>query len=415
MRVILALIATLFCSSAQTQESFAAWMARFKQEALAQGISQQVLDVALAIDQPLPRVLELDRYQPEFIQNFGRYLQRRVTEDRVASGRALLEVHRELFERVEQRHGVPPSILAALWGMETNYGQTLGSFHIPEALATLAYEGRRGAFFRAQLLEALRIIDAGHVAPQAMTGSWAGAMGHLQFMPSTFRAYAIDGDGDGQINLWSSLADAMHSAGNYLEKIGWKRNMPVAIEVRLPAQFEWQQAQLQHRLPVSEWAAKGVLSSAGEALPEVDGLAAIVLPQGYSGPAFMVFDNFDAIMEWNRSLSYALTTAQLADRLDGSDELAGTLEETAVSREQMMALQQVLNDMGYDAGEVDGIAGSRTESAIRAYQRAQRLPADGYAAPNLIEHVVQHQRHAKAQLQGPDAMETMTVPFKVTP
>lgn len=387
MRSLMLLLALFYCSCVQAQDTFAAWLADLKREALAQGVTQQVLDTAFGDEQPLPRVLELDQHQPEFVQTFSAYVQRRVTPGNVSEGQFLLDMHGELFASVERLHGVPGPVLAALWGMETNYGQSLGSFLIPTALATLAYDGRRSTFFHGQLLDALHILEAGHVAPDGMTGSWAGAMGHMQFMPSTFRAHAVDGDGDGQIDVWQSVADAMYSAGNYLEKSGWKRGAPVAVEVMLPAQFNWEEAQSTRRRPVAEWAGMGVVPAAGGDLPTGAGAAAIVLPQGHRGPAFMVFDNYDVVLQWNRSANYTLAVAQLANRLGGGNDLVGLLEEPAMGREEVMALQQALSEMGYDAGKADGIPGAATAAAVRAYQHAHHLPVDGYASASLIEHV----------------------------
>jgi len=311
----------------------------------------------------------------------------------------LLREHAALLDAVEQKYGIPKAVLIAFWGLETHYGLVKGSLNIPASLATLAYDGRRSAFFRSQLLDALRIIDAGHVSAVDMNGSWAGAMGHMQFMPSTFRAHAVDGDGDARIDLWQSLPDAMYSAGNYLKQAGWRANEPVAIEVRLPDGFDWRQARVAHRLPMTDWTALGVRTADGVALPSVAGRTAIVLPQGWQGPAFMVFDNFDVVMQWNRSVNYALSVAQLAQQLAGGGALqAQTGEAGALSTAQLKALQQALSEMGYAAGTADGLLGPLTQSAIRRYQVVYQLPADGYAAPSVLAHVLQ--THATAAGAG---------------
>jgi membrane-bound lytic murein transglycosylase B len=290
-------------------------------------------------------------------------------------------------------------VLVSFWGLETNYGATLGSHNIPASLATLAYDGRRSAFFRSQLLDALRIIDAGHVSAIDMNGSWAGAMGHMQFMPSTFRAYAMDGDGDARIDLWQSIPDAMHSGANYLKRAGWRAGEPVTIEVRPPQDFDWRRANIANRLPVAQWAALGVKPVDGSPLPAVAGRAAIVLPQGWQGPAFMVFDNFDVVMRWNRSVNYALAVAQLAKQVAGGDGLALLSGEAgALGTAQLQTLQQALNELGFDAGEADGLLGPRTQTAIRQYQFMHRLPVDGYPAPSLRAHV--EQSHAAAAAAG---------------
>lgn len=399
MLKFLFLLAVLATFSAHAQTGFDDWLAAFRQEAAAQGISAATLDAALTGLMPVERVVELDRRQPEFLQTFSDYLRLRVTASRVARGQELMAEHAALLDAVEQQHGVPKAVLVSFWGLETNYGATLGSHNIPASLATLAYDGRRSAFFRSQLLDALRIIDAGHVSAIDMKGSWAGAMGHMQFMPSTFRAYAMDGDGDARIDLWQSIPDALHSGANYLKRAGWRAGEPVIIEVRPPPGFDWRRANIANRLPVAQWAALGVKPVDGSPLPAVVGRSAIVLPQGWQGPVFMVFDNFDVVMRWNRSVNYALAVAQLAKQVAGGDGLALLSGEAgALGTAQLQALQQALNELGFDAGEADGLLGPRTQIAIRQYQFMHRLPVDGYPAPSLLAHV--EQTHAAAAAAG---------------
>ncbi len=399
MRKALFALALVAALPARAEIAFDEWLLAFRADAAAQGISAATLDAAFAGAVPVERVIELDRRQPEFLQTFADYLGRRVTAAQVARGQAALLEQQALLDAVEARYGVPKAVLVAFWGLETRYGAYLGGFNTPASLATLAHDGRRSAFFRSQLLDALRIVDAGHVAAGEMNGSWAGAMGHMQFMPSTFRAYAVDGDGDGRIDLWGSLADAMHSAGNYLSRAGWRAGEPIAVEVRLPAEFDWRRARAAYRLPVAEWAAVGVQAADGCVLPAVAGRAAIVLPQGWQGPAFMVFDNFDVVMQWNRSHHYALAVAQLARQLDGGTPLVAAAGEAGgLSTADVIRLQQALNELGYDAGEADGLPGPRTQSALRRYQAAQQLPADGYPAPSVLGHVLQ--THAAATAAG---------------
>jgi len=393
------LLAALAALPAHAQVTFEDWLGAFRQDAEAQGISPATLEAAFAGITPVERVIELDRRQPEFLQTFADYLGRRVTASQAARGVTLLQEHAALLDAVEQKYGIPKAVLVAFWGLETQYGTVLGSLNIPASLATLAWDGRRSAFFRSQLLDALRIIDAGHVSAGNMNGSWAGAMGHMQFMPSTFRAYAVDGDGDGRIDVWQSLPDAMHSAANYLQRAGWQTGEPAALEVKLPPGFDWGLARMAHRLPVAQWAALGVQTADASAWPTVAGPAAIVLPQGWQGPAFMVFDNFDVVMQWNRSVNYALAVAQLAKQLAGGAALVAQAGEAgALSTTQLKMLQQALNEMGFDAGTADGLPGPRTQSAIRRYQAAYQLPADGYPAPSLLAHV--EQSHAAAAVAG---------------
>lgn len=399
MRKLFFLLALWAAAPAHAQTDFNSWLAAFRQDAAAHGISADTLDAALTGLTPVERVIELDGRQPEFMQTFADYLGKRVTASQVARGQAKLVEHEALLDAVERKYGVPKNVLVAFWGLETNFGSSMGTLNIPASLATLAWEGRRSAFFRSQLLDALTIIDAGHVAAIDMNGSWAGAMGHMQFMPSTFRAYAVDGDGDARIDLWQSLPDAMNSAANYLARAGWRAGEPVAIEVRLPEGFDWRQARVAHRLPVAEWAAMGVQTMDAGALPSVAGRPAIVLPQGWQGPAFMVFDNFDVVMQWNRSVSYALSVAQLAHQIAGGSALVAPMGEPgSLSTAQMKALQTALNELGIDAGTADGLLGPRTQTAIRRYQVIHQLPADGYPAPSVWAHV--EQTHADAAAAG---------------
>lgn len=374
--------------------SFSDWLIAFKKEARSQGISDATLESAFANAQPIAQVVKLDRSQPEFVQIFGRYLERRVTPKQISRGQEMLLKNNALFESLEQKFGVSRYILTAFWGMETNYGANKGDFSVSQVLATLAYDGRRPDFFRAQLMDSLRIIDAGHTTASSMQGSWAGAMGHMQFMPSTFNAYGLDGDDDGRIDVWGSLPDVMNSAAYYLKSVGWREGEPVAIEVELPKNFDWEQAQLLHRIPVAQWIAMGVKPAGGGSLPiDSNGVAqktsAIVLPQGWQGPAFMVFDNFDVIMQWNRSVNYALSVAHLADRIAGGKPLVTNTDanQEALSFQQMMTIQQKLAEKGFDVGTPDGIPGIRTQAAVRKYQQANHLPVDGYASPSLLNHI----------------------------
>ncbi|MCU0811502.1 MAG: lytic murein transglycosylase [Thiobacillaceae bacterium] len=388
----LLLLATLATPLAQAQPTdFQTWLAAFRQDAAAQGISAATLDSALTGVTPVEQVIELDRRQPEFLQTFLAYLERRTTPRQIERGQALLAEHADLLDAVEQQYGIPKTVLVAFWGLETNYGAYLGGFNIPACLATLAFDGRRSAFFRKELLDALRIIDAGHVEAIEMNGSWAGAMGQMQFMPSTFRAYAVDGDGDSRIDLWNSLPDAMYSAANYLLRAGWRAGEPIALEVRLPEGFDLRRAGMNNVRPLSDWQALGVEAAAAHPPLASSLRGALVLPQGWQGPVFMVFTNFSVVMQWNRSVNYALSVAHLADRLQGGGPLAGgqLAEREALSREQLMNLQQQLGALGFDAGTPDGVVGPRTRGAIWLYQVTHGLPPDGYPAPSLLSHVQQ--------------------------
>lgn len=386
--LIFATSATRVLADVPTAE-FNAWLAGVRKEALERGISTATLDRVLSGLQPIPRVIELDQRQPEFTEAFLDYLDRRVTPARIEEGRRQLQQHQALLAEIQRRYDIPPPILVALWGLETNYGSFLGDYPIPAALATLAFDPRRSQFFREQLFDALAIVEAGHVEPEAMRGSWAGAMGHLQFMPSTFRAYAVDADGDGRIDLWRSLPDAFASAANYLRRLGWRGDEIWGREVRLPDRFDWELSRPNLTKPVNAWSAMGVTQADGSPLPRSELPGAILVPQGHKGPAFLVYPNFNLIMNWNRSLSYALAVGHLSDRLRGMPELrqGQAARHERMTRQQVVDLQRQLEILGFEPGEPDGVIGARTRAALRAFQRSVGLPPDGYASPEVIARV----------------------------
>lgn len=390
------------------QPAFDAWLAAFRKQAAENGISEATLDATLTGLQPNAKILEYDQRQPEFIQTFWNYLDARVTDKRIETGRAMLAQNADLFTSAERRFGVPARYLAAFWGLETNYGSHMGKLAIIPALATLAYDNRRSDFFRAELLDALRIVDAGDIPADDMIGSWAGAIGHMQFIPSTFLRYGVDGDGDGRINPRESLADAIDSAANYLKQAGWRSDQGWGQEVRLPPGFDWSQARLDRRKPIRTWAELGVTQPDGSPLPDSGQSAAIILPQGYTGPAILVMHNFDVILRWNRSVNYALAVAQLADRLDGLPAFSTgrDADNRRLSREQAADLQKSLVILGLDPGPADGVPGRRTVNAIRSYQRSAGLPADGYPSVDLLDKL-----HADLQARSlplPDSSSAQT-------
>ncbi|EKV31516.1 Membrane-bound lytic murein transglycosylase B precursor [Caenispirillum salinarum AK4] len=368
------------------QKAFAAWLDDLRSEARERGIGEDTL-AALSGVEPLPRVLELDRSQPEFTQTFFGYVGRLVNDRRIEQGRERLRRHADLLREVEARYGVPARFIVAFWGLETNYGATFGGFPVLEALATLAWDTRRSDFFRRELLTALEIIDAGHIPADRMIGSWAGAMGHMQFMPTTFAAHATDATGDGRIDIWGSLPDAFASAANYLTNAGWNPNETWGREVRLPDGFDYALADGEVRKPLAEWAAMGLTRADGRPLPVVDGMnAALILPGGARGPAFLIYENFDTILDWNRSTLYAIAVGHLADRLVGLPPIAKAAppDDRPLSRAEVMRMQTLLNDAGFPAGEADGVVGSRTRAALRAFQTAAGLPPDGYPSAEAL-------------------------------
>ncbi len=371
------------------EQDFRDWLEALRREAREQGISEATLDASLIGISPVMRVIELDRSQPEFTQTFWDYLNRRVTENRVKRGRELLDTHRELLDGIYNQYGVPARYIIAFWGLETNFGGYMGSFQAIDALATLAYNPRRAAFFRAELLDALRIVDQGHITPDQMKGSWAGAMGHMQFMPSTFRRHAVDYTGSGRKDIWNSLPDAFASAAGFLSDIGWQKGELWGREVLLPDDFDVSLAGMHTKKTVTAWADLGVRRANGGPLPTAEMDGSVILPQGREGPAFLVYDNFRVIMGWNRSVNYAITVGHLADRIIGLPEIINGHDaaHTPLSRAEIQKIQTRLNRLGFDAGPEDGIAGRQTNTAIRNFQADQGLPPDGYASPDLLERL----------------------------
>ena len=378
-------------TAAQSERGdFDSWLAGLKQEAIGRGIRSETVESALSGIRPLSEVIERDRSQREFTLTFTRYMRGAVTEGRVEKAQRLLEEHRPLLEKVAAEYGVQPRFLVSFWGLESNFGQHTGGYSVVAALATLAHEGRRHDFFRAQLLDALQILDEGHISVEEMTGSWAGAMGQLQFIPSTFVNFAVDYDGDGHRDIWHSLPDIFASAANYLSQEGWRGDRTWGRQVTLPAGFDYGLASLSERKSLAEWAALGLRSAEGGPLPQVADLeASLVLPAGQRGPAFLVYQNFRTILVWNRSILYALSVGHLADRIDGAPALsaASLPDEEPLSLKSIEEMQALLNAKGYDAGKPDGLVGPQTRQALRAYQAAEGLPADGYPTKDVIDRL----------------------------
>ena len=371
---------------AAVDPAFDAWVAELRQEALGKGISGATFDRAFANVAPLPQVLKLDRRQPEFTQTFWSYLERRATPERAAKGKQMLAKHGALLRRVAGQYGVQPRFLVAFWGLETNFGGYVGDIPVIAALATLAYDERRSAFFRAQLLDALKIIEDGHIAPGHMVGSWAGAMGQVQFMPETFRRYAVDHSGDGRKDIWTNLPDAFASAANFLRELGWDNTKTWGREVRIPAGFDLEQASLSEVKPLAEWQRLGVRRADGGNLPTADVTASLILPGGYKGPGFLVYQNFRVTMRWNASINYALSVGYLADLIAGKAPLRARrpADDRPLSRAEVMEMQSMLNRAGVDTGEPDGVVGRQTRAALRDFQREASLPPDGYPTAEVI-------------------------------
>ena len=310
------LILLLAAAPALSDESqpFSEWLAELRQEASQKGISTETLDAALASVAPIEKVIQLDRNQPEFKLGLNEYLSRYVSGTRVAEGRRQLAAHRELLDEIYERFGVQPRFVVALWGIESRFGQQMGSYRVVDALATLAHEGRRAKFFRGQLIDALTIIDEGHIEADKMLGSWAGAMGQPQFMPSSFRAYAVDGDGDGRRNIWSSTADVFGSASNYLSSFGWRSNQTWGRKVQLPDGFDRSLIGRKTKRRLASWQSVGVRLANGDDLPQADLYASLIQPDD-EADAYIVYSNFRTILRWNNSEYFGLAVGLLADKL----------------------------------------------------------------------------------------------------
>lgn len=379
---------TTFPAQSEAQ-GFAQWVAAFRAEAAARGISQATLATAFDTVQFLPKVIDSDQSQSEFTKAVWTYLDSAVSPDRIRNGQAMLAQWSSTANAAEQRYGVPKEIVTAIWGIESNYGQNFGTTEVIDALATLGYEGRRQDFFKEQLFAALQILQQGDISRDRMLGSWAGAMGNTQFLPTVFLSSAVDADGDGRRDIWGSIPDVMASTANYLAQAGWQRGQPWGVEVTLPTGFDYSVAELSTKRPVAQWAALGVRPVAGRSLPAL-GDASVITPAGARGPAFLVGPNFSVIMKYNNSTSYALAVATLSDRLAGGGPIAGSWprDEQPLSRSEVLELQSLLAARGFAiGGNPDGLIGPATRGAIRAWQASKGLVPDGFATTSLLQAV----------------------------
>ena len=365
--------------------AFEPWLATFKKEAAAQGISPAAIAAAapyLVLDQ---RIINIDRGQRFFAQNFLEISDKMLAGGRLPNGAAQIKKHQALFAREEKEFGVPASVITAFWELESDFGSGQGKDQSIKSLATLAYDCRRPEMFRGHLFDALRLIDSGDLRADEMIGSWAGELGQTQMMPSEYMAHAIDYDGDGKRNLIKSASDVIGSTGKYLVHLGWKRGEPWLQEVRVPANLPWKEADLSVQHPRSKWAAWGVTRADGKPLPNDNVPASVVLPVGRFGPAFMAYDNFQAYLKWNQSLNYSLTAAYYATRLDGAPPMnKGSANIPKITFEETRELQELLQKRGYDVGRVDGVLGLKSRVAIRELQIKSGLPADGWPTAELL-------------------------------
>jgi membrane-bound lytic murein transglycosylase B len=375
--------------TASANLGFDRWIAGFRDRATAEGIRPATFEAALGTIRYNADVVGRDRNQSEFTKQIWDYLDSAVSSDRVENGRRAFANRAPLFAEIEARYGVEAEVVAAIWGLESAYGAFRGNTPTIEALATLAYDGRRGAFFEEQLLAALHILQAGDVSPRAMTGSWAGAMGHTQFMPTSYLAHAQDFDGDGRRDIWGDdPTDGLASAAAYLKDFGWTKGQPWGVEVRLPQGFDFAQSGERIKKSPADWAAMGVRDTEGRPVPN-HGRASILLPAGARGAAFMIFDNFHVIERYNPADAYVIAVGHLADRIRGAGPLRSgwPREDRNLRFAEKQEMQERLTRAGFDTQGTDGIIGPNTIAAIRAFQKTQGLTPDGYASYDLLQRL----------------------------
>lgn len=366
--------------------AFDTWVSAFKARARREGISQTVLDRAFSGVNYNADVVAKDRNQSEFTRQIWDYLDRAASPVRVKNGKAAMQRYSRQLTQIEKRYGVDKYVVAAIWGLESAYGETRGDIPVVEALATLGFDGRRGRFFTGQLIAALRILQAGDVRPRDMRGSWAGAMGHTQFIPTSFLAYAVDGDGDGKRNIWSDdPTDALASTAAYLARHGWNRNQPWGVEVRLPAGFDYQSARRNNMASPATWAARGVVGIDGKPVSNY-GRASILLPAGSAGAAFMIFDNFAVLERYNKADAYVIGVGHLSDLLKGGAQIQASWPRgyKPLSFDEKKEMQRLLKRKGFLDDKVDGLIGPNTVDAIRAFQTSVGATPDGYPSQKLM-------------------------------
>lgn len=388
---LLFLASLAFPAQAQSQAGFQRWIANFWPSAQAVGISRSTYERGFRGARLDPSILKKARYQPEFVKPLSDYVETAVSQKRLANGKTMLRKYRALLDALERTYGVDRHILVAIWGMESSYGEVLDDPKIVksvvQSLATLAYADRKRARFgRRQLLAALKILQRGDISPSGLTGSWAGAMGHTQFIPTTYNAYAVDFDGDGRRNIWTSPADALASAANYLKKSGWVSGKTWGYEVVLPRRFNYSLADSNTTRTVAQWRKLGIARTGGRKFPRPNDRAELLLPSGAKGPAFLLLRNHFIIKRYNNATSYALAIGHLADRLGGGGAFAQAWprSERPLSKIEIRELQAELARAGHYKGRIDGKIGPKSRAAIRAFQVHAGLTADGYAGFTLL-------------------------------
>ncbi len=382
---------TELVQAASNPAEFDRWVQRFRGRALAKGISPQVFDRAFRNVRYNPDVISKDRNQAEFKNQIWDYLDNAAAPPRVSEGKAALRKHKRTLTRIEQVYGVQAEVVVAVWGLESRYGTRMGTYPMIDALSTLAYDGRRGKFFESQLIAALRILQSGDVSLGNFTGSWAGAMGHTQFIPTSYLAYAVDFTGDGKRDIWSNNpADALASTAAYLKRFGWRKGQPWGVEVKLPRGFNAANAKRSIKRTPSQWAQLGVTDMKGKRVPDY-GNASILLPAGPNGAAFMIFDNFKVIERYNNAVAYVIGVGHLSDRISGGPPIQTPWPRgyAPLTFDQKKELQRRLKRKGFGVEKIDGLIGPNTRSAIRAYQQSVGMDPNGFPSQEVLQRIKQ--------------------------
>lgn len=363
-------------------ENFNQCKINLAERAKTAGFSPYITKTVIDNISPIKRVISLDKKQPEFTQTFEQYINARVTNYHVRVGREKLKQNKVLFDKLEKEYGIPRQYLVSFWGLETVFGKHKGKMSVLNSLATLACDQRRSEFFTLELLNLFTLIESEQVSVDQLQGSWAGAMGHMQFMPTAFLKYAVDGDNDGKVDIWQSEVDALTTAANYLNQIGWQSKERWGREIKLPKNFAFNKVEFDKYYPLNYFQQLGVQQTNQQALPSYDIQAELYLPSGHKGPAFLLYPNFNVIMTWNLSKSYALSVGALANKLVGANGIEFLVKEKSnvqpYSVVAMKNLQSQLNSLGFETGEPDGIWGPKSRHAIRSFQLQHQLIADGY-------------------------------------
>jgi membrane-bound lytic murein transglycosylase B len=368
-------------------DDFQAWVARFWPTAKAAGITRQTYDLAFKGMTPDPKVVEAANFQPEYVKPIGEYIDRVVSDKRVETGKMKLVENKALLDVIEKRYGVDRHIVVAIWGVESNFGTQPGDMNVIRSLATLIYTGTKAKFAKPQLIMALKILQHGDVSYEAMNGSWAGAMGHTQFIPTTYQSYAVDYDGDGKRDIWNDVPDALASTASYLKVSGWRPGESWGYEVSLPKGFNPAKVSEATSKTLADWGKLGLVRANGAAFPRPSDKATLFAPAGTNGPAFLVLNNFRSILHYNVAKSYALAVGHLSDRLRGEGPFVHSwpTDETHLSFDQRMELQRLLVAKGLMTGDPDGVIGPATLEALKTYQRANKLPVDGFPSQTLLQ------------------------------